>query len=359
MDILIDTHILILREFDRATQRQLKKVIRLFNELNYRLVIHPSSIEEIKKDNNITNKTVLLSKIDVYPVIAAPEDPADDDTFMDFIGKPGSWRDKYDNHLLYSLYKKKVSYFLTEDPDLHGKAEKLNISGKIMDIKTALTFFKEPSNQKKVQERGALAYCFYKEGEMWRIGEEGNIGIFKDMVGFRFIHLLLCRENQHVGVLDMYSSEVDLSEKHDRTTFFQEATHQDQDEDSDLSPDQKKRFERQPKETLREGLAYLKKKLEVPGFLATEEGMKAEEQAKMIEARLREKPRKDIDPNLKKAQTGVKKRLDNALSVIHEGCNSSFSKHIKSSIKTGYQCIYAPPEDDKPFWVLGPEQLNR
>jgi predicted nucleic acid-binding protein len=357
MDILIDTNILIMIEHDRGMQKQLQKVIRLFNDLNYRLVIHPSSIEEFKKDENYTNKTVLLSKIEKYTVIAAPEDPADDDTFMDLIGKPGSWRDKYDNHLLYSLYKKKVSYFLTEDPDLHDKAEKLDISGKIMDIKTALTFFKDVTNQKKVMESGASVYCFYKEGEMWRIGEKGKQGFFKNMVGYRFIHLLLSHENQLIGVLDMYSSEMDLAAKYEKANFFQEDTRQDQ--NSELSADQKIQFDRQSKEKLRMGLALLRKQLAIPGILATEEGIKKEADAKALEAYLRERPLKDIDPNLKKAQSGVKKRLDKALSVIHKDCSSLFSKHLKDSIKTGYKCRYAPPEDGKPFWILGTEQLNR
>ena len=358
MDILIDTHILVLREYDRSIQKHLKKIIRLFNELNYRLVIHPSSIEEIKKDNNITNKTVLLSKIETYPVILAPEDPSDDDAFMDSIGKPKNWRDKYDNHLLHCLYKKKVSYFLTEDPDLLAKSEKLNITGRVMNLRSALTFFKDTTNQKKIMESGVPVYCFYPDGDVWRVGEKGKTRSFQDLKGFQYIHLLLSHPRTSLRAQDICSSKMDSDGKYERAVNFQEENkHQTEDSKSSskkknqlLTPKMRKLAERE--------LAIMNKKLDDPVYLLSDEGKELEIKADRLEKYLRERPINDNDPNQNKARISVYKALNMALNKIHEFFDSAISRHLNGTIKTGYQCVYNPPDFDKPSWILHPNQLD-
>ena len=82
MKILIDTHILVCREFDRTIQRHLQNVIRYINDLNYRLVVHPRSVLEVEKDKNIINKSALLSKIKTYSSLDSQSNPFDDKDFL-------------------------------------------------------------------------------------------------------------------------------------------------------------------------------------------------------------------------------------------------------------------------------------
>ena len=163
MDVLIDTHILVCRESDRSLNRHLLEVLRILNESKCRIVIHPLSVLEIEKDKNVPNKDVLLDKVKSYPVISVRENPNDDDEFMRLMKPPKSPREQTDHHLLHCVYRKKVDYFLTEDPELHDKADVLNISDKTKTLKEALQFFTKTPVLKKID---APIYFFYSKGDI-------------------------------------------------------------------------------------------------------------------------------------------------------------------------------------------------
>jgi rRNA-processing protein FCF1 len=211
MDILIDTHILVYREVNRTIQRRLQEVLRIISELNYRLVVHPLSVTEVEKDKNIPDKSALSTKIRTYPSVIATENPADDDAFLDLIGKPKNEREKVDSCMLYFVYKKGVDFFLTEDPDIKAKAEQLGISRKVMNLKEALSFFKRKLKERETKGGSAPVFCFYKKESKWYIGEKGKESIFDDLKGFEFIHFLLSRENKDLEPRTVYHGEKSMA----------------------------------------------------------------------------------------------------------------------------------------------------
>lgn len=74
MRILIDTNIFIYREDDRVLSSNLQNVLKTLNNLNVEILLHPKSIEEIKRDRNEDRKKVMLSKIHTYPLLESPPD---------------------------------------------------------------------------------------------------------------------------------------------------------------------------------------------------------------------------------------------------------------------------------------------
>jgi hypothetical protein len=50
MRILIDTNIFIYREDDQPIKENLQRLLRILNETNVTILIHPASIKEIEKD---------------------------------------------------------------------------------------------------------------------------------------------------------------------------------------------------------------------------------------------------------------------------------------------------------------------
>jgi hypothetical protein len=64
MRILIDTNIFIYREDYRIIPPNLIRLLQILNRLKVEILIHPKSVEEIKKDYNEDRKKVVLSKLD-------------------------------------------------------------------------------------------------------------------------------------------------------------------------------------------------------------------------------------------------------------------------------------------------------
>ena len=86
MRILIDTNIFIYREDDHVLSSNLQNVLRMLNSLKVEILLHPKSIEEIKRDRNEDRKKVMLSKIHTYPLLESPPDPNKDTNFLSVVG---------------------------------------------------------------------------------------------------------------------------------------------------------------------------------------------------------------------------------------------------------------------------------
>jgi len=105
-------------------------------------------------------------------------------------------------------------------------------------------------------------------------------------------------------------------------------------------------------------IAKLKEELIDLGSLSTDEWIEKEDQLKKLEKYLQERPVQDIDPNVKKARVSIYKAINTALNKIQEESTFPISSHLNNTIKTGYKCIYNPPDHDKPAWILDPKDLD-
>lgn len=141
MRILIDTNIFIYREEDCVVKKDLTGLLQILNQIKTELVVHPLSIEELKKDKNTVRKNVNISKIQAYSIIQMPPDSSKDLNYCNVLKPPRNTHDKIDNEILYSLYKNTVDFLITEDAGIHKKAQKINISDRVFLITEAIEYF--------------------------------------------------------------------------------------------------------------------------------------------------------------------------------------------------------------------------
>lgn len=134
MRILIDTNIFIDRENDRVLSNELQVLLKILNSKQIEILIHPKSIEEIKRDSNISRKNIALSKLNTYPILEHSPDQNKDDDFLTAVGVPSKINDEIDNAILYSVYKDAVDFLITEDKGIYKKSIRLDISDRVLCI---------------------------------------------------------------------------------------------------------------------------------------------------------------------------------------------------------------------------------
>jgi predicted nucleic acid-binding protein len=142
MRVLIDTNIFIHRENDHIISYDLQQLLSVLNKLKTELLIHPLSLEEIKRDQDTRRQAVMLSKVGAYPLLEMPPVPGEDHKFFNIIERKDDAHDLIDNHILYTVYKDAVDFLVTEDRDIHKKAIKLGIDNRVLLIAEALTVFR-------------------------------------------------------------------------------------------------------------------------------------------------------------------------------------------------------------------------
>ncbi len=147
MRILIDTNIFIYREDYQVIPDDLQDLLRVLNESEANLMVHPLSYEEIERDENKIRREISKSKIKSYPVLESPPTPSKE--FIEEVGQPDNHNEKVDNHILYSLYKDAVDFLITEDTGIHNKAREVEISHRVFDISEAKEYFSSQFEDKE------------------------------------------------------------------------------------------------------------------------------------------------------------------------------------------------------------------
>ena len=140
--ILLDTNILIHREANRVLNEDIGILFGWFDKLHYEKCIHPLSLNEIRKykDNKIVK--IIETKIKNYNLLktVAPESNeirAIRKRFDD------NENDEIDTSLLKEVYAERVSYLITEDRNIHKKANELGIGDFVFSIDGFLEKFQQ------------------------------------------------------------------------------------------------------------------------------------------------------------------------------------------------------------------------
>jgi len=144
--ILIDTNIIIYREDIKEVPEEVQELLRILNETEHRVVTHPLSIKEIRNDKNVERRKIILSKLGTYPVIESP--PSPDKDFIYSVGKSNNIHDIIDNNLLYCVYRDVVDFLITEDREIHKKANRIGISNRVFNVSEALDYFKREAAER-------------------------------------------------------------------------------------------------------------------------------------------------------------------------------------------------------------------
>lgn len=133
MRVLLDTNIIIHRENHRVTNYTIGHLYRWLDKLNHDKIVHPFSIEEMKKYDDSDTQKAFEIKLQAYNVLRTIKEP--DDHFLASIGTPiRSPNDRIDNFLLYEVYLGRVDILITEDRQLRQKAHKIGLSEKVVSI---------------------------------------------------------------------------------------------------------------------------------------------------------------------------------------------------------------------------------
>ena len=138
MRALLDTNIIIHRENKKVTNYSIGHLYRWLDKLKYEKVIHPYSINEIRKYRDPETQKAISVKLESYEVIKTIKEP--DESFIRILDMPDkSENDKIDNILLFEVYSNRVDILITEDRKLRNKALKLGLKSKVFSINSFIS----------------------------------------------------------------------------------------------------------------------------------------------------------------------------------------------------------------------------
>lgn len=137
MRALLDTNILIHREASAVVRQNIGLVFRWLDDLRYEKYIHPKSIEEIDKHGDAKVRAAFMAKLASYHTIQAPSPliPAVQ-SLSNQLDITDS--DRIDSMILNELAANRVDLIISEDGDIHDKANRLGIRDRVFDIDSFL-----------------------------------------------------------------------------------------------------------------------------------------------------------------------------------------------------------------------------
>lgn len=133
MRILLDTNIIIHRENKRTTNYSVGHLFRWLDKLKYDKLIHPLSKKEIGNYQYADPQEAMTLKLDAYEEMRTIAPMADEVSILATeLDKDDN--DMIDTALLNEVFQKRVDMLITEDKKLRSKAERLNLSHKVLSI---------------------------------------------------------------------------------------------------------------------------------------------------------------------------------------------------------------------------------
>jgi hypothetical protein len=146
---LIDTNICIHREDDKIIPDALSEFMRLANELNLQMVIHPLSLTELNRDQDAHRRETILSKLGSYAVLSNPPDPIADIDYLSRISGDRGKSVSNDAIILYSLARNAADFFITEDGGIHKIAKRVGIGDRVLFIEEARNLLRDLSRKRR------------------------------------------------------------------------------------------------------------------------------------------------------------------------------------------------------------------
>lgn len=137
MKALLDTNIIIHREANRVVNRDIGALFKWLDKGKYTKCVHPITVTEIDKNINKAVADTFKVKLDSYEKIKTIA-PLNYD--VGTICKPLDItnNDKNDTILLNEVFCDRVDLLITEDKNIHKKAELLGIGDRVFTIDSFL-----------------------------------------------------------------------------------------------------------------------------------------------------------------------------------------------------------------------------
>lgn len=133
MKALLDTNIIIHRENTRVTNQSIGQLFYWLDKLHYDKLIHPYTVEELRKYKNVQMQELYSIKLDSYVPMKTMA-PQTTDFIAALLTTPKTENDKIDNQLLCEVYSNRVDILITEDKRMREKAVSLGIADRIYSI---------------------------------------------------------------------------------------------------------------------------------------------------------------------------------------------------------------------------------
>ena len=129
---LLDTNILIHREARTAVREDIGTLFRWLDDLRYEKLVHPDSLEEVKKHADPEVVQTLERKLQSYKTLLtkAPDTPAITALRKQDRGK----NDEIDTSMLAEVAGDRVDILITEDRGIHRKAARIGLAGRVFTI---------------------------------------------------------------------------------------------------------------------------------------------------------------------------------------------------------------------------------
>lgn len=141
-DVLIDTNIFIEREKPFAISEPLQELENKLNTQGHNIKVHQLSIQEVRNYGDDEGRKRGESKIATYSKLDFPPTPTSRNTnFRSRVPEGSDFNEQVDNALLFSAYKDRVDYLITEDKGIHKKADKLGIDDRVLTIEEGCQVF--------------------------------------------------------------------------------------------------------------------------------------------------------------------------------------------------------------------------
>lgn len=138
MKVLLDTNIVIHRENITPTNFSIGQLFYWIDKLHYDKMIHPYTINELRKLQNEQMQVLYDAKLSAYTEMKGVSTQSRE--FLELLDEtPKSENDSIDNQLLYEVFCGRVDILITEDRRLNKKAEKVGVEDKVFTINAFIT----------------------------------------------------------------------------------------------------------------------------------------------------------------------------------------------------------------------------
>lgn len=148
--LLIDTNVVIGLEDAKQIDAPYSELARRCGEKNIGIFVHEASAEDVARDKDAERRAVTLSKLPKYQQLGGIALPPREAIEADFgtIAKPN---DKVDVALLVALRSKAVDFLVTQDADLHARAERAGLGDRTFTVQGFLAWIRQTYDPAEVR----------------------------------------------------------------------------------------------------------------------------------------------------------------------------------------------------------------
>jgi hypothetical protein len=129
---LLDTNILIHREGRKAVRDDIGTLFRWLEELKYERLVHPDSVEEVRKHADPEVVQTLERKLQSYKTLKTKA--SDTPEITELRTDDQSENDTVDTSMLAEVAGDRVDILITEDRGIHRKAARVGLAGRVFTI---------------------------------------------------------------------------------------------------------------------------------------------------------------------------------------------------------------------------------